>query len=137
MKNPIIKNWRPRKKDIRLLFDVLNEFIFDNKLPYFNRVYVRRLRGVWARTYWAKIWDHSSPYFELDVKTVYPTFDFFVATLAHEMIHIYQVLTEGKTHHGNSFKKWSPKIRQYCDSPIYDSVSDLYYYGTGYSKISA
>jgi len=132
MKNPIIRNWRPEQEDIRMLFDALNEVIFDNKLPYFDRVIIRRMRSNWA-----VLWSDDESAFELEVRPIYPTFDFFVATLAHEMVHIYQVLTEGKRHHGNSFKKWSPKIRRYCDSPIYDSVSDLYYYGTGYTKISA
>jgi hypothetical protein len=118
------KAWRPDVKTSQAFYRGFNEKIFDNKLPKVRIVITNELDRCKGGAYGGVI---DGPAFVNDdytgitllLNTYFPSFDIFVAVLGHEMVHVYQLITEGKMHHGNSFKKWSPKVRQFCNAPMY------------------
>lgn len=105
--------YRPRIKDVRLWFAVINETVFKGKLPKFRYVTVEHKKGQFASCI-SKINDTTGErWCELEIDEEFKDFAFFLAVLAHEMIHAYQWTVEQRPmSHGKFFWQWRKIFRR-------------------------
>lgn len=122
-----IKNFKPTHSLVVTWFKHLNKGLFGNKLPTVP-LYLIRMTDDWGRC-WAN-WDNRQcrkgtydqtviPYdkadvtFAIEIHTKYPTFRDFVETLAHEMVHLYQmtVLKDPYSNHNANFYAFKNKFK--------------------------
>jgi len=108
-------------------FKHLNQGLFENKLPTVP-LHLIRMTDDWGRC-WAH-WDNRKcrkgtydqsiiPYdktevtFAIELHTRYPTFKDFIDTLAHEMVHLYQmtVLKDPYSNHNKNFYSFRNKFK--------------------------
>jgi len=113
------RNFKPTHSIAVTWFKHLNKGLFGNKLPTVP-LYLVRMTNDWGRC-WAN-WDNRKcrkgtydqsviPYdktevtFAIELHSKYPTFKDFVETLAHEMVHLYQmtVLKDPYSNHNANF----------------------------------
>ena len=114
-----VSNFKPTHSIMVTWFKHLNKGLFGNKLPAVP-LYLVRMNDDWGRC-WAN-WDNRKcrkgtydqsviPYdktevtFAIELHSKYPTFRDFVETLAHEMVHLYQmtVLKDPYSNHNANF----------------------------------
>lgn len=101
------------EQDCHDWFNVLNEEIFDNKLAPLDEIDIRWRRGTFA--FYECVTDTKNDSFirtRLCMNKKYKSKQFFVAILAHELIHHYQALYNEPLGHGPSFFKWSEKLNK-------------------------
>jgi hypothetical protein len=108
-------------------FKHLNKGLFGNKLPVVP-LYLVRMTDDWGRC-WAN-WDNRKcrkgtydqsviPYdktevtFAIELHSKYPTFRDFIETLAHEMVHLYQmtILKDPYSNHNANFFAFRNKFK--------------------------
>jgi hypothetical protein len=106
--------YRPRIKDVRLWFSVINEIVFKGKVPKFKYIHIGHKRGQFAacvehhNEITGKVWC------DLEMDEEFKDFAFFLAVLAHEMVHAYQVLVLGRPmSHGKYFWAWKKKFNKH------------------------
>lgn len=121
------RNFKPTHSLVVTWFRHLNKGLFGNKLPTVP-LYLIRMTDDWGRC-WAN-WDNRQcrkgtydqtviPYdkadvtFAIEIHTKYPTFRDFVETLAHEMVHLYQmtVLKDPYSNHNANFYAFKNKFK--------------------------
>ena len=121
------RNFKPTHSLVATWFKHLNKGLFGNKLPTVP-LYLIRMTDDWGRC-WAN-WDNRQcrkgtydqtviPYdkvdvtFAIEIHTKYPTFRDFVETLAHEMVHLYQmtVLKDPYSNHNANFYAFRNKFK--------------------------
>ena len=100
-------------KDIKKYFKMLNKTIFKNVLMPFNDIQLKDLK--WQRCYGQVIlleWKGKGTIqFHLQMLPKYRNKKEFVETLAHEMIHLYQMNYKGDTgNHNKLFYSFRPKL---------------------------
>jgi hypothetical protein len=95
-------------EDCQKWFKILNREIFYNTLVTPSEIDIRWRRGAYAY-YDAIIDTEDSTYIHtiLCMNKKYKSKKFFVEVLAHELVHHYQFLTEGKADHGKTFMAWT------------------------------
>lgn len=123
-----VRNYRPTIASINSWFNTLNKGIFNSKLhtPKFR---IKRLKGCYAQC--ICVWDaravkcpsnelpvgqdHPSIEFVIEMKTVYITWKDFIETLAHEMVHLYQMTVDldPTSNHNINFYKWRPTFKRF------------------------
>lgn len=109
-------------------FNILNEGIFNNKLPA-TPIYVRRLANDWGRC--VANWDNRKtpkgrfdqrviPYhipveFYIELHCKFPKWRDFIETLAHEMVHLYQmtIMKDPYSNHNSNFYSFRNKFRSF------------------------
>lgn len=94
--------------DCQKWFRILNRELFNNALAPLDEIDIRWRRG--AHAYyesWIDTKDPSYQYTKLCMNKRYKSKKFFVEVLAHELVHHYQFLSEGKASHGESFIGWT------------------------------
>ena len=103
----------PTTDDIRKWFRILNRELFANVFTAVPDIDIRRRRMAWA-------------YFEYQYDTIrtdyvwtrllmnnkYRSKLHFVEVLAHEMVHLYQVLHNNPPGHGPSFHEWKEHFNE-------------------------
>jgi len=121
------RDFKPTHSLVVTWFKHLNKGLFGNKLPTVP-LYLIRMTEDWGRC-WAN-WDNRQcrkgtydqtviPYdktevtFAIEIHTKYPTFRDFVETLAHEMVHLYQmtVLKDPYSNHNANFYAFKNKFK--------------------------
>ena len=121
------RNFRPTHSIVVTWFKHLNKGLFGNQLPTVP-MYLVRMTNDWGRC-WAN-WDNRKcrkgsydqsviPYdktdvtFAIEIHTKYPTFRDFVETLAHEMVHLYQmtVIKDPYSNHNANFYAFKNKFK--------------------------
>jgi hypothetical protein len=121
------RNFKPTHSLVVTWFKHLNKGLFGNQLPTVP-MYLVRMTNDWGRC-WAN-WDNRKckkgtydqsviPYdktdvtFAIEMHTKYPTFRDFVETLAHEMVHLYQmtVLKDPYSNHNANFYSFKNKFK--------------------------
>jgi len=121
------RNFRPTHSIAVTWFKHLNKGLFGNRLPSVP-LYLVRMTNDWGRC-WAN-WDNRKcrkgtydqsviPYdktdvtFAIEIHTKYPTFRDFVETLAHEMVHLYQmtVIKDPYSNHNANFYAFKNKFK--------------------------
>ena len=122
-----VRNFRPSHSLLVNWFKQLNRGLFGNKLPQVP-LYLVRMTNDWGRC-WAN-WDNRKcrkgtydqsiiPYdktdvnFAIELHTKYPTFKDFIETLAHEMVHLYQmtVLRDPYSNHNSNFYAFKTRFK--------------------------
>ena len=122
-----VRNYKPTHSLALYWFRHLNKGLFGNKLPAVP-LYLVRMTNDWGRC-WAN-WDNRKcrkgtydqsviPYdktdvtFAIEIHTKYPTFRDFIETLAHEMVHLYQmtVLKDPYSNHNVNFYSFKNKFK--------------------------
>jgi len=121
------RNFKPTHSIVVTWFKHLNKGLFGNQLPTVP-MYLVRMTNDWGRC-WAN-WDNRKckkgtydqsviPYdktdvsFAIEIHTKYPTFRDFIETLAHEMVHLYQmtVLKDPYSNHNANFYAFKNKFK--------------------------
>ena len=121
------RNFKPTYSLAVTWFKHLNKGLFGNKLPAVP-LYLVRMTNDWGRC-WAN-WDNRKcrkgtydqsviPYdktdvtFAIEIHTKYPTFRDFIETLAHEMVHLYQmtVIKDPYSNHNANFYAFKNKFK--------------------------
>ena len=122
-----IRNFKPTHSIAVTWFKHLNKGLFGNRLPAVP-LYLVRMTNDWGRC-WAN-WDNRKcrkgtydqsviPYdktdvtFAIEIHTKYPTFRDFIETLAHEMVHLYQmtVIKDPYSNHNANFYAFKNKFK--------------------------
>ena len=99
--------------DIKKYFRMLNQGIFDNKLGSFNDIEIKELKyskcmGQVIQLEWKR---KGTKMYKLEMDKKYNTKKDFLETLAHEMVHLYQFLTNDTGNHNKLFYSFSPKLQ--------------------------
>ncbi len=100
-------------KDIKKYFKLINEHVFDNKLSPFNDIeLVHKPRNYIGQVVINDKIGKGTRNFVLEMLKSYGNKKEFVDTLAHEMIHLYQMANLGDTgNHNDTFFSFRPKLK--------------------------
>ena len=120
-RNAIRKGYRPSRRQARYYYDLINQHIFKNKLVP-TRIKISRMRECWGYCDDCGS-DSYDPKTLIRLTDKFPCLQFFIAVLAHEMIHQYQWEVEGPRRmtrglryrfgHGKSFFRWRAKFNKF------------------------
>jgi len=121
------KGFKPTQDQLYHWFRILNRGLFNSRLPSVP-LCVKKLHKDWGRC--VANWDNRKtpkgkfdqrviPYNHVDVEFYielhckFPTWKDFVETLAHEMVHLYQMtwLKDPYSNHNKNFFAWKNKFR--------------------------
>lgn len=96
------------ERHILYWFGVINRAAFRNKLEQ-PKFVIRRMRGAWGfcEGYKGKV--------VITLSSKIDNRELFLATLAHEMVHQYQYVTEDKITHTGSFIEWKRFFKRYMN----------------------
>jgi len=118
--------FRPTQEQLYSWFRILNRGLFNGRLPSVP-LRVKKLHKDWGRC--VANWDNRKtpkgkfdqrviPYhidveFYIELHCKFPTWKDFVETLAHEMVHLYQMtwLKDPYSNHNKNFFAWKNKFR--------------------------
>jgi|688.fasta_scaffold679500_2 hypothetical protein len=119
------KLYRPTKREVKHFYKLINQDIFKNKLtmPTIELVSHRKYLGLCqGKNRWGKPYDTGS-YCTIKLIDKFYCRQWFITTLAHEMVHQYQwdILSgkrrkQGKSpimSHGPSFYVWKTKLNKF------------------------
>lgn len=82
-------------------FSVINKAMFDNKLPKPIKWDLKNLRGCWGRCSGGEGAEVT-----IGISTQIDSRGLFLATLAHEMVHAWELDSKGEMSHGKVYLKW-------------------------------
>ena len=106
----ISRQYITKYSDIKKYFRILNDAIFDGMLDAFNDIKIKNLRckGEVVQYEWAR---KGTRVYHLHMLPKYKNKKEFLDTLAHEMIHLYQMNLKGDTgNHNALFYSFRPKL---------------------------
>lgn len=89
-------------------FHIINSAAFKNELPTPDKIVVRRMVGRWGLCEGNSKTNNCV----ITISNSIPNKTFFLATVAHEMVHQYQWIHTNDVHHGRSFKEWKEFFRK-------------------------
>lgn len=100
----------PTEKDIDRWYRTINKYVFSGKLPKYPspelKVVVKKLKR-YHGWFVPGVKKH-----QIILASTYPSKEFFVGTLAHEMIHLYDYLyCHGNLKHGIEYKYWKRQCK--------------------------
>jgi hypothetical protein len=102
--------YRPTIKEVRLWFAIINELIFNGKVPKFKYIFIKHVRGQLGA---CLPFEGDNRFCNLEIEPEYKDFSVFLAILAHEMVHCYQwVILKRNASHGKYFWKWAKKFKK-------------------------
>jgi len=103
--------YRVKYTDLNLWFDILNNMLFQNRVPPFRFFHIQRMRDcVGCVVYEDK--PKKDRWMDLYVLPKYKDFNTFIEVLAHEMVHAYQYwITKDSCNHNENFYSWRSKFR--------------------------
>ena len=113
------RKYKTTYKDIKKYFKVLNKALFKNILQPFNDIQIKKIYKDESKkfcygqvTTW--IWERKgTQQFWLEMLPTYRNKKEFVETLAHEMIHLWQMNIKGDTgNHNKIFYSFRPKLNK-------------------------
>jgi len=107
------RKYKTTYTDIKKYFKMLNLGIFDNKLSSFNQIEIKELKyskcmGQVIQFEWKR---KGTKLYKLEMDKQYDTKKDFLETLAHEMVHLYQFLTNDTGNHNKLFYSFAPKLK--------------------------
>ena len=125
-----IKNHRPSVAQAQSWFNILNRGLFDGRLVM-PPIELRRMRDCYGQC--LCIWDarkvkavneralpvdklpHPAIEFKIELAQRYDTWKVFIETLAHEMVHLYQMTVDRDiySNHNANFYRWRNKFKQF------------------------
>ena len=113
------RKYKTTYKDIKKYFKVLNKALFKNILQPFNDIQIKKIYKDESKkfcygqvTTW--VWERKgTQQFWLEMLPSYRNKKEFVETLAHEMIHLWQMNIKGDTgNHNKIFYSFRPKLNK-------------------------
>ena len=113
------RKYKTTYKDIKKYFKVLNKALFKNILQPFNDIPIKKIYKDETKkfcygqvTTW--VWERKgTQQFWLEMLPTYRNKKEFVETLAHEMIHLWQMNIKGDTgNHNKIFYSFRPKLNK-------------------------
>ena len=113
------RKYKTTYKDIKKYFKVLNKALFKNILQPFNDIQIKKIYKDETKkfcygqvTTW--VWERKgTQQFWLEMLPTYRNKKEFVETLAHEMIHLWQMNIKGDTgNHNKIFYSFRPKLNK-------------------------
>ena len=113
------RKYKTTYKDIKKYFKVLNKALFKNILQPFNDIQIKKIYKDESKkfcygqvTTW--MWERKgTQQFWLEMLPTYRNKKEFVETLAHEMIHLWQMNIKGDTgNHNKLFYSFRPKLNR-------------------------
>jgi hypothetical protein len=113
------RKYKTTYKDIKKYFNVLNKALFKNILQPFNDIQIKKIYKDETKkfcygqvTTW--VWERKgTQQFWLEMLPTYRNKKEFVETLAHEMIHLWQMNIKGDTgNHNKLFYSFRPKLNK-------------------------
>ena len=111
------RKYKTTYKDIKKYFNVINKALFKNLLQPFNDIQIKKIYKDETKkfcygqvTTW--VWERKdTQQFWLEMLPTYRNKKEFVETLAHEMIHLWQMNHKGDTgNHNKLFYSFRPKL---------------------------
>ena len=94
-------------------FNKLNELLFDNQLRDFDGVQVRCITGQVGACVEYETKSGKKTY-KLEINPTFRNFKTFASTLAHEMVHLYQMQVKKDTgNHNKMFYSFKPRIESF------------------------
>lgn len=102
--------YKVTEKRLRQKFAEINRMVFDGKLEY-SAINVLEIEDSASEAGWCVPEDDGNVYF--GVMSEFPCVHSFTDTLAHEMIHLHQIVNDLPVNHGKFFKKWA-NIAESC-----------------------
>ena len=108
------RQYRTTFKDIKKYFKLINEAVFYGKLSPFNDIIIKRyIKKCIAQVVINEQERKGTKQFVLEMLPKYQDKKYFVHTLGHEMIHLYQMQNAGDTgNHNALFYSFQPKLKQ-------------------------
>ena len=113
------RKYKTTYKDIKKYFNVINKALFKNILQPFNDIQIKKIYKDETKkfcygqvTTW--VWERKgTQQFWLEMLPTYRNKKEFVETLAHEMIHLWQMNIKGDTgNHNKLFYSFRPKLNR-------------------------
>ena len=113
------RKYKTTYKDIKKYFNVINKALFKNLLQPFNDIQIKKIYKDESKkfcygqvTTW--VWERKgTQQFWLEMLPTYRNKKEFVETLAHEMIHLWQMNIKGDTgNHNKIFYSFRPKLNR-------------------------
>ena len=113
------RKYKTTYKDIKKYFKVLNKELFKNILQPFNDIQIKKIYKDESKkfcygqvTTW--MWERKgTQQFWLEMLPTYRNKKEFVETMAHEMIHLWQMNIKGDTgNHNKIFYSFRPKLNK-------------------------
>ena len=113
------RKYKTTYKDIKKYFNVINKALFKNILQPFNDIQIKKIYKDETKkfcygqvTTW--VWERKgTQQFWLEMLPTYRNKKEFVETLAHEMIHLWQMNHKGDTgNHNKLFYSFRPKLNK-------------------------
>ena len=113
------RKYKTTYKDIKKYFNVINKALFKNILQPFNDIQIKKIYKDESKkfcygqvTTW--VWERKgTQQFWLEMLPTYRNKKEFVETLAHEMIHLWQMNIKGDTgNHNKIFYSFRPKLNK-------------------------
>ena len=120
-----IAGFKPTNQQVYHWFKVINRGLFNGRLPMVP-MYIKKLHKDWGRcvTNWdnrktpkGKFDQRVIPYhidvdYYIELHCKFPTWKDFIETLAHEMVHLYQMtwLKDPYSNHNANFFAWKNKF---------------------------
>ena len=119
------KQFRPTDEDITYAYRILNRHVFDNQLRR-PEIVQHRVRKIWGCCHWLDL-QPSGSYCKIELSDKWFCQQWFLNTLAHEMVHQYQYDVYRWEHlktfgrdinmfseaHGPSFFMWKERFAHY------------------------
>ena len=123
-----IKNHKATLAQVHFWFNTLNKGIFNSRLKA-PKFVLKRLKECYGQCICS--WDgrsvncpknqlpvgqsHPSIEFTIELKVNYDTWKDFIETLAHEMVHLYQMTIDldPNANHNHNFYKWKTKFKTF------------------------
>jgi hypothetical protein len=98
----------PTEKDVIKWFRIINREIFNNELPMFKKIDIRRRHKVWGEVE-AHENKNKKRYCNVSFHDKMFSKQHFIKILAHEMIHNYQWTIDNldNMYHNDSFFRWN------------------------------
>ena len=108
------RQYRTTFKDIKKYFKLINEAVFYGKLSPFNDIIIKTyIKKCIALVVINEQERKGTKQFVLEMLPKYQDKKYFVDTLGHEMIHLYQMQNAGDTgNHNALFYSFQPKLKQ-------------------------
>tara|TARA_Y100000114_G_C11754260_1_gene326012 strand:+ start:1022 stop:1435 length:414 start_codon:yes stop_codon:yes gene_type:complete len=109
------KKYTTTYKDIKKYFKLINAGVFENRLSPFNDV---KIRDLTREKCVGQVVIHEQKrkgtrQYVLEMLPKYEDKPYFLDTLAHEMVHLYQMQNAGDTgNHNDLFYSFVPKLKQ-------------------------
>ena len=106
-------HYKTTYKDINKFFNIFNKALFKNKLIPFNDIKIRKMNNCSGQCVENISYYKGTSFFVLELKPVYKSKIEFLNTLAHEMLHLWQMTIQhdnGK--HNRLFFSFKSKFKK-------------------------